>query len=111
YTLHYVLDKILRLLAPVIPMITHKLYSELYDKEIHEQTFPETEKEEKTEFTTEDITTLNSTIWKTKKDSGKSLKEELKTLILDKKFEKAEKDLKATHNTKEIKYGEFKVEV
>ena len=111
YTLHYVLDKILRLLAPVIPMITHKLYSELYDKEIHEQTFPETEKEEKTEFTTEDITTLNSAIWKTKKDSGKSLKEELKTLILDEKFKKAEKDLKATHNAKEIKYGEFKVEV
>ena len=47
----------------------------------------------------------------TKKDNKKSLRDELKSLIIDKKFEKAEKDLIATHNVKKIKYGKFKIEV
>ena len=50
-------------------------------------------------------------IWKTKKDAGKSLRDELTSLTLDKKFEKAEKDLINTHNVQKIKYGKFKIEV
>ena len=111
YTLHFVLEKILELLAPVLPMITHKLYKDLYGEELHLQEFPKAEKKMKIEFDTFDITELNSLIWKAKKDAGKSLRDELTSLTLDKKFEKAEKDLIATHNVKKIKYGKFKVEV
>ncbi len=111
YTLHYSLQKILEMLAPVLPMITHKLYSDLYGKDVHEQEFPKAEKKIKIDFKTQDLIELNGLIWKAKKDAGKSLRDEIISLKIDVKFKKAEKDIIATHNVKKISYGKFKVEV
>ncbi len=105
YTLHYALQRILELLAPVLPMITHKLYSDLYGKEIHSQEFPKAEKKLKIEFTTAALISLNQAIWKVKKDAGKSLRDEKDSFEINKQFKKIEKDMMATHNLKEIKYN------
>ncbi|MEM4264156.1 MAG: valine--tRNA ligase, partial [Candidatus Woesearchaeota archaeon] len=47
YALHYCLDVLLHLLAPILPMITQKIYQELRGKDIHFEKFPEIKKEYK----------------------------------------------------------------
>jgi valyl-tRNA synthetase len=105
YTLNHCLDIILKLLAPVIPMITYRIYKDLKNKDIHFTSFPKPEKIEKTKLATQEIIELNSRIWKAKKDKGLSLKTEIKTITIPAKFKSIEHDLKAAHKIKEIKYG------
>ena len=111
FTLHYCLQVLLKLLAPINPMITEKIYIEIYDKDIHKEEFPEVEIEVKNEIETKDIVELDSLVWKTKKDNGKSLKEEIRLLVIPRKLESIEKDLISAHNVKEIKYGDLRVEL
>ncbi|HLC56113.1 MAG TPA: class I tRNA ligase family protein, partial [Candidatus Nanoarchaeia archaeon] len=108
---HYCLQVLLKLLAPINPMITEKIYIEIYDKDIHKEEFPEVEIEVKNEIETKDIVELDSLVWKTKKDNGKSLKEEIRLLVIPRKLESIEKDLISAHNVKEIKYGDLRVEL
>lgn len=61
-TLHHCLDTILKLLAPVIPMMTYKIYMELRKKDIHFEAFPEAGKDHKINFSTEDLVSLNSAV-------------------------------------------------
>ena len=105
FTLHYCLGVMLKLLAPITPLITHKIYNELEGKDIHQETFPLAIKINKQEFTTEKLVELNSTIWKAKKDKGLSLKEEISKAVIPKEFKSLEKDLKAAHNIKEISFN------
>ncbi len=111
FTLHYCLQVILKLLAPINPMLTEKIYIEIYDKDIHKEEFPTVEIEVKSEIETNDIIELDSLVWKTKKDNGKSLKEEIKLLVIPRKLKDIEKDLIMAHNAKEVKYGELRVEL
>ena len=108
-TLHYCVEIMLRLLAPIIPFITSKLYNELKGKDIHSTKFPEIDKEYKVEFKTAELEELNSAVWKMKKDKGKSLKDAVKELTVGKKFKSIEKDLKQMHNAEKIKYGKTKI--
>ena len=110
YTLNYCLDNILKLLAPIIPFMTYKIYLDLRNEDIHQQKFPESKEEYKLQFTTENITELNSLVWKTKKDKGLSLKSEISEITLPKSMQSIESDIKACHNAKKISYGE-KIEV
>jgi len=103
-TLNKCLDIILKLLAPVLPMLTHKLYLELRDKNIHDEEFPKKEDFE-SKLDTEALTELNSSIWKAKKDKGLSLKSEIQKVVLLDNFKEIEKDLIAAHNIKEISFG------
>lgn len=105
YTLHYCLDNILKLLAPITPIITYKIYKNLRKKDIHFERFPAESKKYKTLFSTKDIELLNSEIWKAKKDKGISLKEEIKSLTIPNKLKSIKKDLVMTHNAKELKFG------
>lgn len=110
FTLNYCLETLLRLLAPIIPFITYTLYDSLYEKDVHFQPFPSTSvvakltKQEKPSFTSMELEELDSIIWKSKKDKQLSLKSELSELVLPKKFEPIEKDLKAAHSVKKIVY-------
>lgn len=104
-TLHYCLERLLRILAPITPMITYKLYHELYGKDIHFESFPAPEDYEVQEFTSADIEQLNSEIWKQKKDGGLSLKAEIKEAVLPEKFKAVERDLISAHNIAKIAYG------
>ncbi|MBU4241831.1 MAG: class I tRNA ligase family protein, partial [Nanoarchaeota archaeon] len=104
FTLNKCLDIILKLLAPVLPMLAHKLYLELKNKDIHNEKFPEKENFE-SKLNTEALTELNSSIWKAKKDKGLSLKSEIRKLVLLDSFKEIEKDLIAAHNIKKISFG------
>ena len=114
YTLNKVLDILLKLLAPVIPIITDKIYYELNNKSIHSEEFPKVVKERNISFKTNELEELDSRIWKEKKDKGLNLKSEVKKIILNNKFKDIEKDLKVTHNIKQIEYcntDEIKIEL
>jgi len=104
-TLNTTLKIILKLLAPINPIITYKLYNHLENKDIHFENFPTPQKEKPIKFTTTELETLNSLIWKTKKDSGISLKQPIKQLQLTENFKTIEKELKLLHNPEQITYG------
>ena len=105
YTLNYCLDNILKLLSPVIPFFTEKIYFTLRNKDIHKEEFPKPGRKYKTPFKTEELIALNSRIWKSKKDKKLSLKSEIRELTIPEKFKGIEKDLMATHKIKKISYG------
>ena len=110
HTLHYCLDSLLKLLAPILPLLTYKIYIDLRNKDIHLEEFPKKEKKEKILFYTEDITELNKNIWKYKKDKGMSLKDGISLLEIGKKFKNIDRDIIATHKVKELIFGErFKI--
>ena len=109
--LHTCLGILLKLWAPVIPMVTAKIYEVLEGKDIHKEAFPEIAKETQTELKTEDITRVNSMVWKAKKDAGVSLKAEVARLTIPKSLESIKEDLKAMHNVKNINEGEISVEI
>jgi len=109
YTLHHTLDSLLKILAPINPLITYKVYKELRKKDIHFQKFPKPYKKSKITFNTKDLEKLNSEVWKSKKDKGLSLKDPVKEITIDKSFKSIEKDLQIAHNTEKISYGNFKI--
>jgi len=109
YALEHVLETLLKLLAPILPMITYRIYYELTGRDIHIEGFPNTEKEYLVEITKDDIVELNSFIWKSKKDAGKSLKEEVSELVIEDKFKTIQHDLTSAHNIKKLSFGERKI--
>lgn len=111
YVLNHVLETLLKLLAPIIPMITYRIYHELTGRDIHFEEFPKTEKEYLVEITKDDIVELNSFIWKSKKDAGKSLKEEISELVIEDKFKTIQHDLISAHNIKKLSFGERKITI
>ena len=110
YTLYYCLENLLKLLAPITPFITYKIYETLNGKDIHFEPFPKIEKTI-SKIKTEDIVALNSNIWKSKKDKGLSLKAEIKKLTIPEKFKLIKEDLIYTHTVKEIKFGKENIEL
>lgn len=121
YTLHTCLKSVLKLLAPITPFITHRIYKSLYDGKIHYDLFPEYKKpemetvsientedntEEKIETRpkylslTQDIMDFNSKVWKTKKDKGVSLKSELSDISVPNTLLPFKEDLIRMHNIK-----------
>lgn len=106
YTLHYCLDVMLKMFAPVIPMITYKLYNDLYGKDVHFEEFPVIEENYKEEvgFETKDLIALNSEVWKAKKDAGRSLRDEVEKLAVPAIFKGIEKDLKQAHNVSNLEF-------
>jgi valyl-tRNA synthetase len=108
YTLNYILERLLILLYPIIPAITSTLYKHL-SKDIFKEEFPKG-KEKFDDSLVKELMELNSQIWKMKKEQGLSLNAEIKTIQIPAALKDFEKDLKACHNSKEIKQGSFKVE-
>ncbi|MBI2675446.1 MAG: valine--tRNA ligase [Candidatus Aenigmarchaeota archaeon] len=112
YTLSYCLDITLKLLAPILPFITQSIYKQLHGSDIHSEPFPETKgKAAKIPFSAEEFMLLNSHIWKAKRQAGKSLREPLKRLVAEKKFQGIMKDLKAAHNAATVGTGKTSVEL
>lgn len=105
FTLRHVLEKILKIFAPVIPMITYKIYKEFKNKDIHQEEFPKADEEYKIGFDKAGLIDVNSAVWKAKKDAGKSLKADVSKLTLPEKFKEIEADLKEAHTIKEVCYG------
>jgi valyl-tRNA synthetase len=101
YTLHTVLKNVLKLLAPICPFMTDKIYRELYGKSVHKELFPKTKKEWESKYTklTQDLVDFNSAIWKEKKDKNMSLASDIEATI-PKRLATFERDLKAMHRLK-----------
>ncbi|MBI2581396.1 class I tRNA ligase family protein, partial [Candidatus Woesearchaeota archaeon] len=104
-TLYYCLERLLLVLAPVVPMITYRLYSDLYGKDVHFEEFPSAEDYELPGFTGAELEDLNRAIWKQHTEKGFSLKTEVKEAVIPEKFRPVEKDLKAAHNIAKVSYG------
>ena len=105
YTLYFCLETLLKLFAPILPGVTATLYQALEGKDIHFESFPKPFEQHKLSFTTQDLLELNKTLWKFKKDQGKSLKEPLSKVLLPESFQALESDLMKAHTILEIKYG------
>ncbi len=104
-TLRYCLEKLLLILAPIVPMITYKLYSDLFSKDVHFEKFPAAESYELPGFTGEQLEDLNRSIWKQHTEKGLTLKAEIKEAVIPEKFRPIESDLKAAHNIAKVTYG------
>ncbi|MAG15433.1 valine--tRNA ligase [Candidatus Woesearchaeota archaeon] len=109
-TLHTCLHTVLKLLAPITPMVTYKIYKDLTKKDIHFEDFPKAEKVPATKINTQQLIELNSAIWKAKKDQGLSLKADISKVVIPEQLKPIEKDLQTTHHIKNISYGK-KMEV
>ncbi|KHO48284.1 MAG: valyl-tRNA synthetase [archaeon GW2011_AR5] len=109
FALHYCLENMLKLLAPILPFVTAKLYKELAEKDIHGERFPQPLGVPVAQFTKEELMDMNSAIWKHKKDKGLSLKAEVEELTMDEKFRIIEKDIMLTHSVKKISYGNLEI--
>lgn len=98
FTLHKVFSTILKLLAPIVPLITEYLWQKIYSTEsIHMQ--KQVTKESHKDFGkyTDEIITFNSNIWNEKKSKGLSLKDSI-AISIPSNLEIFKKDLKAMHN-------------
>jgi len=67
YTLNTVLDAILLMLSPIIPLITHRIYTDLRGKDNHGLQFPETDErvaKKRLPFNAKDVMEFTSAVWK-----------------------------------------------
>ncbi|MGQ4915188.1 MAG: valine--tRNA ligase [Candidatus Asgardarchaeia archaeon] len=107
YTLHTVLKKVLLLLAPITPMITEKIYLTLYNpnESIHHQQLPNVDQNIPNRSNlTQVLLTVNTLIWKTKKENNLSLKASIAEAWLPEVLQSIEKDLQAMHNILNISF-------
>ena len=98
YTLHFLHERLLTLLYPIIPQVTSFIAKEK-NIDLLKIDWP---KQIKTNFNEdskliEKIMKFNSDVWKKKKDGGISLKTEIKGIKIPKELKDFEKDLKACH--------------
>ena len=98
FTLHKVLSTILKLLAPITPLITEHLWLTLYSKNsIHKEQLPEIENVENMTAMTQPIIEFNSRVWNEKKQNNLSLKDSIKIEIPE-NLNQFKIDLVAMHN-------------
>jgi valyl-tRNA synthetase len=99
YTLNYVLKRVLLLMAPITPFITHALWSILYKGEaIHYLSIPKAKEYNNQILLLGDkIMEFDSMIWNNKKEKGVSLREPI-TINIPAELKPFEKDLIMMHN-------------
>lgn len=105
WTLHHVLDSLLVLFAPIIPLFTHYVYASRHEKDIHRESYPSAHDTPPVDFTGDELMTLNSLIWKAKRESGGNLKTPLKSATLPTEFVSIERDLKGAHSIQSLSWG------
>ncbi|MEM3408180.1 MAG: valine--tRNA ligase [Candidatus Micrarchaeia archaeon] len=109
WTLHEIMSNLLRLLAPIIPFATWKIYKEMYGRNVHAESFPTSGEIKELEFSFAELEEMDSKIWKAKKDNGLSLKDSIKLLEIPEKFRIIENDIINAHKVSELRYGKFNI--
>lgn len=109
YTLNYVLKTLLKVWAPVLPILSEKLYNGLYGEDVHALEFPEVEKFE-TSIDTKQLLETNGAIWKFKKENQISLKEGISKATVPQELEAVAADLKVAHSLGELDFGTLSFE-
>ncbi len=113
YTLHKVLNTVIKAFAPLVPFVTDFIYRGLHGKTVHTEEFPDPEKIiKKTKFTelTDVLLESNSLIWKYKKDMKLPLNTPIKKAKLPKSLEVFVLDLKTMHTVEQISSEESQLE-
>jgi valyl-tRNA synthetase len=98
-TLQQIVKGTIELLAPIAPIVTYKLYRELYGENVHEQSFPDPLDDAEPELTqlTEQVTEFNSDVWSEKKDQGISLGSPIEGITVPDELSAFEPDLVDMH--------------
>ncbi|MHA1835871.1 MAG: valine--tRNA ligase, partial [Candidatus Odinarchaeia archaeon] len=106
HTLHICLKTIIKLLAPICPFITEKIYQELYSKgeSLHKCALPDIIDEGviKEELNLNVIPVFNKAIWSFKKKWGLALNAPIKTVYAPSECEPYINDLKKMHNIEKL---------
>jgi len=97
YTLHFLLERLITLLYPVIPQIT-SVIAEEKGINLLETKFPKAGKRKSNLKLIWEITNFNSEVWKMKKEKGISLRNAIHGIKIPKNLKKFEKDLATAHN-------------
>ncbi|HXW37446.1 MAG TPA: class I tRNA ligase family protein, partial [Nitrososphaerales archaeon] len=100
FTLHAVVKGVLLLLAPISPFITDAIWRRLYGTQsIHQERFPKPKRYDVSERVSQSIIEFNAQVWKTKRDKGLALKDQISTKIPS-HLKPFEKDLVRMHHIK-----------
>src|SRR3989454_674504 len=100
WTLHACLRDLLRLLAPVTPFSTDKIWRSVYDGSVHAERFPMPRDgipASRADFT-DGLLAFNADVWKRKRDQGLSLNVELPGVDIPPSLKTFEGDLKRMHH-------------
>lgn len=116
YTLKYVLDNVLKLLAPIIPHITEEIYTELFhEKSVHLTEFPKPNKKlvnKDAEQACETLVRITDCIRKYKSDNNMSLGIDLEKVIIEapdvRIVKLMEDDIKGTNRVRNLEIREGK---
>ena len=96
FTLHYLFERFLTLMYPIIPQLTSTL-AKTKKIDLLNLDFPKAKKGKSNLKLIEELMDFNKTIWKTKKEANISLREPLNNIKIPPSLIKFEKDLKACH--------------
>jgi len=99
WTLHACLRDLLRLLAPITPFSTDKIWRSVYDGSVHSERFPMPRDgipASRADFT-DGLLAFNADIWKRKRDQGLPLNVELPGIEIPSNLRPFEGDLRRMH--------------
>ncbi len=101
-TLHTVMRTVLKLLAPITPFITDKIYRDVYGETVHSKKLPEENAGWDSSFKklTNKIIEFNSEVWKKKKEARLPLNNEITGIQIPVELKPLEEDLIRMHNLK-----------
>ena len=97
--MHAALQDLLRLLAPIIPFCTDKIWREVYGGSVHSESLPSIRagvREELTKLTPE-LEAFNSEVWRVKKERGISLGQPIDGLAVPESIKGFSDDLRRMH--------------
>ena len=99
WTLHAVLRDVLRLLAPITPFVTDRIWREMYGGSVHAEPLPQArDVNEAMRDLTARVIEFNSKVWKEKKDRGLSLKDPLPGFAVPDELDHFADDLARMHH-------------
>jgi len=99
WTLHAVLRDVLRLLAPITPFATDRIWREMYGGSVHADRFPmPRDVNESLRELTAKVVEFNSHVWKEKKERKLSLRDRLPGLAVPSDLHLFEEDLNQMHH-------------
>ncbi len=96
YTLHFLLERFLTLVYPIIPQVTTTIAEEK-KIDLLKAEFPKAKKTKSNLKLIDELVDFNSEVWKKKKDRGISLRNEISGIKIPKRLKNFEKDLIVAH--------------
>lgn len=99
WTLHACLRGLLRLLAPIIPFVTDKIWRSVYESSVHGERFPKPLDGVRASWLdlTQSLVAFNSELWKAKREKGLNLNAELSGVTIREELRPFEDDLRKMH--------------